>query len=80
VSKQIPIHYWAPLASVLLALGALAAIKGNLYLVLFAVTCLGLLGLSLRLEAIQRRRLALLSTTVALIDAKLDARLKEGRR
>jgi hypothetical protein len=80
VSKQIPVRYWAPLAAVLLALGVLAALNGNLDLAIFAIACEGLLGLSLRLEAIQRRRLALLSTTVALIDAKLDARLKEGRR
>lgn len=80
MSKQIPVRYWAPLASVLLALGALAAINGSFDLTAIAAACLGLLGLSLRLEAIQRRRLALLSTTVALIDAKLDARLREGRR
>jgi hypothetical protein len=80
VIKPIPARYWAPMASIWLALAALAAISGNLYLAAVAVASLGLLALSLRLEALQRQRHATLATAVSLIDAKVAARLRESRR
>lgn len=78
MSKQIPVTYWAPLASAWLALAALAVIAGNIYATLAAVASIALLGLSLRLETLQRQRHAVLATTVALLDAKVDARIRKA--
>lgn len=77
----IPYLYWAPLASLWLALGILAALSGNLYVAVAAGAALGLLVLSLRLNVLHARRMTVLSTTVKLLDAKLDARIsRAGQR
>lgn len=74
MSRYLPVIYWAPLASIWLALSALAAISGDPYLTFAALACLGLLTLSVRLEVIQRRRYASLAATVAYMDAKIEGR------
>ena len=70
----IPYLYWAPLASLWLALAVLSAISANLYLAAACLAALGLLGLSLRLNLLLAKRLHVLGATVALLDAKLDSR------
>jgi len=69
----IPYLYWAPLASLWLALAVLSALSADPYLAVACVAALGLLGLSLRLNLLLAQRLKILGVTVALLDAKLDS-------
>lgn len=74
--NRLPVIYWAPLASIWLALSTLAAISGDPYLVAAALACLGLLTLSVRLDVVQRRRYASLAATIAHMDAKIESRTR----
>lgn len=70
----IPYLYWAPLASLWVALTVLAGLAADPYLAAASVAGLGLLGLCLRLNSLNAKRLVVLSATVALLDAKLNSR------
>ncbi len=76
-SRHFPVIYWAPLASVWLALSVLAIISGTAYLAAAALACLGLLVLSVRLDVVQRRRWAALAATVADMEARHRKRLHD---
>jgi hypothetical protein len=78
-SRHFPVIYWAPLASVWIALSALAAISGDPYLAAAALAGLGLLILSVRLDVVQRRRYSSLAATVSHIDAKVEATRRYSR-